>query len=440
MRSPFLFVLAVGVLIAQAAAAGDNANGVLLLHADPSIVYSSGVNYCGLSPVPACSSVVTQVDLPRQTPLLVYALAAIPDSSQVRLKGITFGITYDPAKLDIIAHGKCADGMEIADPSWPDPGTGTSLTWSLTEMSHIADVYWFAVTAIGESPSSLSVTAHPTQGGNFADDSVPSQIEPIAEYGSLGFGQAGYLPPCSSTQGFGDYSFPPSEDEPPPLVLGNADETITIAEGNEFSIKVGDYERTYRPGDVLHFVVINGTAFADGVQFTPLPTQPRHLSDIHKLRQRYGASPLVQAYVQSRPEEDSVLVWNDAVRLLGESHTALIRRIDYRYARRIHSGVTAMAAAESAAADARASDLVRSAQANGKPTEIDITWIEESESEFVMLSSRIQRRPHNPLPGGILARDIPAEIRGFRRLEEPGRRMRIRWHDGICSRSSGKPF
>ena len=55
--------------------------------------------------------------------------------------------------------------------------------------AQLNEVYWFAAYAY-YGPEYMELRAHPTQGGNFADDGTPPGLEPIAEYGVLGLGGA----------------------------------------------------------------------------------------------------------------------------------------------------------------------------------------------------------------------------------------------------------
>jgi hypothetical protein len=412
-----------------------NAGGVLLLHADPSITYSSGINYCGMTSVPACSSVVTQVSLPRQTPLLVYAMAAIPDSSDVRLAGITFGINYDASKLHIIARGKCADGREDADPTWPAPGTGTSLTWSLTELSHLSDVYWFAVDVLSQTPSSLTLIPHPLHGGGFGDDAVPSHLEPIGDYGVLGFGQAGYMPTCSSTGGLQDLGEYPSPSEPPaPMALGNAEETIRIAEGNDFSVKIGEYERTYSPGDSFHLSVRDGVAYLDSRQYRPLPPHEK-VFDMAYLRRHYADVPAVRAYVQSHTG-DSTGVWNQAARLYGVAVDGFVSRLQRAFMKDVHDGRSVTDAASRVGDLARASELVDSVTVSTLRDSPFLTLrLAGGHTDWNLLLSRTVGRPPNRLLTETTTRELIAELRSLEK-EHPGRDLHVQDRDGVVRRTS----
>ena len=204
MKAPY--VLAFLLLpVPLVALAGVNAGGTMILHANTTIQYTTNTtNYCGQSGLTACSSATASVPASPSVTTVFYALAAFPDPSSPRLKGLTFGIQYDHSKFELVAHGPCA-GTEQPGAGWPGSGTGTSLAWNTTQTAGLVEAYWFAG-HVYASPDSCAfiLTPHPDPGlgGKFADDSVPSQLDSIADYGRLGFGVAGYRA-CPSTGGGG---------------------------------------------------------------------------------------------------------------------------------------------------------------------------------------------------------------------------------------------
>jgi hypothetical protein len=177
---------------------------------------NSTQNYCGMSALDSCSAAVTSVDWDPGKKIVFYAFAAFPPESQPRLKAITFGINYDPAKFYLLGHGTCAD-FEIADTGWPGPGTGTGQTWTTTTpASRLVEVYWFAGYAYSESDpdtTSFALIPHPLHQGVFVDDAVPAVEDTIAAYGRLGFGAPGSAP-CPSPALGGD-SLGPASGGPP---------------------------------------------------------------------------------------------------------------------------------------------------------------------------------------------------------------------------------
>jgi hypothetical protein len=207
------WLVACFLLVPSLALAGPNAGGTLILHANPSIVFTSDTqNYCGLSALDSCSTAVTSVEWDPGKHVVFHAIAAFPSGSSPRLKGLSFGIDYDPTKFVMAARGTCAD-FEISDGGWPAPGTGTAQSWTTgTRTGLLTECYWFVGYAYseqeGEDSTSVALIPHPMQHGIFVDDAFPAEVDTIAGYGRLGFGRPGYIP-CSNPVDSGQ-----STDEP----------------------------------------------------------------------------------------------------------------------------------------------------------------------------------------------------------------------------------
>lgn len=190
------------------AQAGPNAGGTLVWHLDPTVVYTSDVtDYCGLSGI-ACERDFNgcgngydfgsdcQAQHGNLNPTgpndggtyVASVLAAFPEGSCPRLSGITFGFAaYDEEAVAIVAWGACGD-FELATLNWPGQFEGTAVTWSSAVVSQLVEVYWFAAYSYGGEGVSLPLAPHPTQDGSFADDAMPSFLDPIAGYSTLGLG------------------------------------------------------------------------------------------------------------------------------------------------------------------------------------------------------------------------------------------------------------
>jgi hypothetical protein len=175
----------------SAALAGPNAGGTLILALSEGTVYSAGIDYCGSATAGDCDGAVPQGPVGDFAfPNVINCLAAFPGAGG-RLSGVTFGVEYTGAA--ILDFGPCGDGIEIPDGNWPASGSGTAVTWAAAQTDPLVEVYWFA--AYGYGPGyTMEVVAHPTQGGQFADDDVPSNIDDIAGYGVFGFETAGSAP------------------------------------------------------------------------------------------------------------------------------------------------------------------------------------------------------------------------------------------------------
>src|SRR5690606_9516278 len=164
-----------------------NEGGTLIMALSEGTVYTSDISdYCGDVTVTSCETAVTSgpsLD-DDETRLVIHVLAAFPPPGG-RLSGIVWGIDYDPERTFVIAYGSCGD-FELANPDWPDPFSGTAITWFFPQTDPIVPVYWF--NAYGYDGEAINLRPHPTQGALFADDQIPSQTDPIAGLGSFGFG------------------------------------------------------------------------------------------------------------------------------------------------------------------------------------------------------------------------------------------------------------
>lgn len=176
--------------------AGPNADGVLLLHRNPALEFTTVEAYCGLADLHDCAEANTRVDV--SIPVVFHVLAAFPETAEPRLAGVTFGIEY-PDCVIVLAIGRCAT-FELEDANWPSPGSGTALTFTPVREERLTTIYWFAAYVAEEQQAWFDIVPHHNQGGWFADDSIPSKLDAIADYGRLGFFQPGYLP-CPNGEG-----------------------------------------------------------------------------------------------------------------------------------------------------------------------------------------------------------------------------------------------
>ena len=185
------------------ASAGPNAGGTLIVHGDAGVVYTNDIDdYTGASPLPGgCSTAET--NYPADEHFVWWVKAVFPESTSPRLLGVTFGVDYDAAAIVLEGYGASGD-FELADPNWPEPQSGTAVTFQNTQTAWLVDLYWFAgynYSGYGTDVS-FDLAPNPSQGAYFADDDVPSNLDPVADFGSFGFGMDGYLPcPLGSEPG-----------------------------------------------------------------------------------------------------------------------------------------------------------------------------------------------------------------------------------------------
>lgn len=191
-------VAALLVALPETGHAGPNAGGTLILHYRP-----IALRYwipCGLSQITRCEDAVTS-GTESDGCAVYFALAAFPTGSSPRLTETSFGITYTSGVFLGCGHegaswARCGDVAALTD-SWPASGSGAVITWNtaqtgtLTEVAAFAGYYYSGYS----SGDSFCLTPHPVLGGTFRDDSNPPLVDPIADFGCLGFGSTpGYLP------------------------------------------------------------------------------------------------------------------------------------------------------------------------------------------------------------------------------------------------------
>jgi hypothetical protein len=193
MKVRIALTVLLGGLWTCVVSAAPNADGRLILHANSTLVYSSdNTAYCGMSQLDACSLSVVTIAADGNA-YIVHAVAAFTDSTAGRLLGLTFGVDYDEGELEVVDLGSCGD-FELATSTWPGPGSGTAITWFAPRSGRLVDCYWFAIYADETAHSTFRLAEHPTQGADFADDAQPANLDPIAGFGSVGFGTAGTCP------------------------------------------------------------------------------------------------------------------------------------------------------------------------------------------------------------------------------------------------------
>lgn len=196
MRPSLVWVAAfsLGFVAASPATAGPNAGGVIILHAEP-LVGRENPPLCDTFALTRCEDAVTQAPTGGGDTNVWrwYAVGAFPADASPRLKGVTFGIDYS-AGVFVGQWQSCGD-FELTTPNWPSAsGEGTSVTWNEARTERLVPIYGFAGYSYYADPAHFCVGPHPTQGGYFGDDSTPALLDPIVDFGCLGFGTEGYLP------------------------------------------------------------------------------------------------------------------------------------------------------------------------------------------------------------------------------------------------------
>lgn len=198
-----LVYLGVSVLFLAATAPADAGYehgpnyGTLILVETGSIDYTLEYDdYCGLLEITACPDATVRHD--GTDPVLLSVVGAFQEQTSPRVLGVTFGWTYDESLVTILDYGSCGD-FELPNSNWPAPGEGTAVTFAQVQQDHLIEFYWVAAYDYYGTSAELDLIPHPTQQAFFADDSVPSILDPIAHLGSFGFFQDGDLtcPPAT---------------------------------------------------------------------------------------------------------------------------------------------------------------------------------------------------------------------------------------------------
>jgi hypothetical protein len=186
--------LLVLILAAGRSAAGPNLGGTLVVH-DSGLVYTSGIGiYPTLAP-DSCAVIDAEVPVavPPDGQGWVWKIyAAFPAGSLPRLRAISFGSTWDPQVVHMLAGGlpNPYGDFEIAQPGWPtQPDQGTGISFGTVKTSRLSEIYWMAGYAY--APGAWRLAPHPVQETIFVDDATPAHSDPIVGLGTLGFGQPG---------------------------------------------------------------------------------------------------------------------------------------------------------------------------------------------------------------------------------------------------------
>jgi hypothetical protein len=214
---PILCVLQ-GLVRPGPAVGGVNAGGVLLVHCNPAMEVPGEATFVdgGLA---ACDSAVVQA--PADSTVLWFIYAAFPSGSSPRLKVVTFGCQFDADSVGILWAAPRPGSSELRyEPTayWPYPGSGTMMGFTEALTDSVDEIYCFA--GYGPEGENFALVANPdsVQGGVFADDGTPSELDAIADFGSLGFGVAGALacPQPADTSGEQNSASQQGEGEPAP--------------------------------------------------------------------------------------------------------------------------------------------------------------------------------------------------------------------------------
>lgn len=195
MKKVLLVAAAAVACFGTVASAGPNAGGTLIAVSNGALWTGDGdppPNYCGTSGVQVCEDGISRADN-TQLPIVVNVLAAFDPGANPRLAAIVFGVQY-PGNVFIVDALGCGD-FELGTTGWPGSGTGVALTWDVAQTSTVIDVAYLGAYSYDGAGGAVQLIEHPTQGANFADDSIPAEVDEIAGLGAFGFDRDG-LRPC----------------------------------------------------------------------------------------------------------------------------------------------------------------------------------------------------------------------------------------------------
>jgi hypothetical protein len=130
-----------------------------------------------------------------------FLIVAAREPEPLSFNTLTFGVGwYEWDACYIAQYGTCPPGaLEIPNAGWPDPMTGTSVSWSpLCLEGNIVPVYYFGiyVYAPEQIPLGDYNIGHTSV---FASCEPPPQEDQIADYGTMGCGGAVGQNPCPTT-------------------------------------------------------------------------------------------------------------------------------------------------------------------------------------------------------------------------------------------------
>ncbi|MEZ4647980.1 MAG: hypothetical protein R3E97_04195 [Candidatus Eisenbacteria bacterium] len=216
LASAVLSCLAI-VFLAPLAHSGPNQDGYLILYTDDTIVYTGDdtdtyclplSSECQYDPEcdddhDTCASTIAGLNVTSTRgpeAAMIWAIAAFEPQACPRVQGVQFGLEWEISGTQptFVHFGACGD-LELHTDGWPqEPFSGTAVTWTDTVTRTSFPVYWFAAYSY-YGPLAISVGDFPTgpYGASFADDSLPSILDPVPSdhRGSIGLnGASGWNP------------------------------------------------------------------------------------------------------------------------------------------------------------------------------------------------------------------------------------------------------
>jgi hypothetical protein len=176
MKRPLLF-LTMAMLIGSPSWAGRNANGMMLVHTDDSIVYTATDDYCQSATPDRCEDFVNTSHKTPDEATVVWLMAAFMGSSSPAVTTLQFGIHHNlPQNQGYIErYSACGpQPLELPDTGWPEPNDcGNLVAYGVPVYDHAFPFYWFAVWHDDDTYFFGTRTYPSTNEAKFVDDSSP---------------------------------------------------------------------------------------------------------------------------------------------------------------------------------------------------------------------------------------------------------------------------
>ncbi len=192
-----LLALGIMALMCSPAMAGRNANGAMLLHVNPNLVYSALQPYCDdvAYPIPTtCDGLVTDDTRDPSVESMIWMVAAFANGASPGVLAFQVGLggNVDNSWFTDFAPCGPAGFFEIPDVGWPGTGTGTAVAYPTSVHSILFKMYWFACGSPGVG-STLSTTNYYAgdHHAEWADDSTPPVTDFCNLFGTIEWGGPG---------------------------------------------------------------------------------------------------------------------------------------------------------------------------------------------------------------------------------------------------------
>jgi gingipain R len=199
MRTSLLVLLVPLLLAALAHADSDNlSGGVLLVHAPPSLTYTSGAAWCDSVSLDSCQAQVTSLDTDSSTVAVWYILSGW--MGEKNFSAVEFGLgDFEPESFSFTEHGLCLDHAFVlyypSSEDWPGPNTGIAVATNGEPWSgRIVPIYWFAGVNYAQADT-IPLTENPTTGmaGWLSQERTPYSAVCLGQLG-LGVDGSSCLP------------------------------------------------------------------------------------------------------------------------------------------------------------------------------------------------------------------------------------------------------